>query len=129
MNTNSIPYLDQVLRFNEQLLGLPALPLVFAGCLAFGYALKAMPFVSNRFIPLWVILGGILGNITLALGTMTGSGLAIAAAIGRQAILGLIVAAAAWLVHNKFLKKYETTGNTETFANPEAKPTTDKHIE
>lgn len=112
MNTNSIPYLDQALKYNDALLGLPALPLLALACLCMGYAGKAMPFLQNRFIPLAVILIGIFGNVILGLGGTSDKGLALVATIGRQVILGFIVGCVAWFIHNKWLKKLESTGDT-----------------
>jgi len=106
-DTNAIPYLDRILKANDQLLGLPALPLLFIACLAAGYCLKSIPCWPNRYIPLGVFLTGVLGNILLALGTLAGNRQVVIAAIARQAFLGLIAAAAAWLVHNKWLRKFE----------------------
>lgn len=98
--TNSTPYLEQVLRLNEQLLGLPALPLVFVGCLAVGYMSKAIPFFDNRWIPAVV-----LGFAVLAYLGMTP--LADIQSVCRALVLGVIAGAAAWLVHNKFLSRWE----------------------
>lgn len=111
MITNSIPYLDQVLRYNDALLGLPALPLVFISCLALGYAAKACPFVPNRHIPLVVLLGGTLGNIVLGLGGLRGPMQSVTQDIARQSMLGLIVSCVAWYVHSRYLKKFESTDN------------------
>lgn len=98
--TNSTAYLQQVLQINDQLLGLPALPLVFVGCLAVGYMSKAIPFLDNRWIPAVV-----LGFAVLAYLGMTP--LSDAPSVFRAVVLGVIAGAAAWLVHNKFLSRWE----------------------
>lgn len=114
MNTNSIPYLEDALKLNDALLGLPALPLVLLGCIACGYLFKSIPVYPNRWIPAGVFAFGILANLWLG-------GFKDA---GRGVILGLLAGGAAIIVHRKFLKsvideKYFTsTGDTEITKKP-----------
>lgn len=115
--TNSIPYLDQALRLNEALLGLPALPLLFIGCLAFGYLLKTVPFYKNRWIPFSNFCFGILGNLCL-------SGVSNRYEIAKSVILGIVAAGSAWYVHRKWLSKiiderYFQPGDTEQLTKPD----------
>lgn len=107
MNTNSIPYLDKLLDYNQQLIGLPALPLLFIGCLAFGYMVKGFPFISNRFIPTCVVLLGIVGNMALCLDNLQANWRGAVVTLVRQGALGGIVSALAWFVHNKWIKPVE----------------------
>jgi holin family Hol44 protein (superfamily V) len=104
--TNSIPYIERLISYNEQLNGLPALPIVFLSCLGFGYMVKGFPFVSNRYIPVLVNALGILGNVALA-APYAGDWGNVMALVARQGTLGGIASAAAWFVHNKFLKRLE----------------------
>lgn len=97
--TNTIPYLDQALKINDALLGLPALPLVFLGCLACGYMLKTLPFYKNRWIPAGNFVFGIVANLMLS-GTRTSF------EIGQAFILGIVAATAAWIAHRRWLSSW-----------------------
>lgn len=123
----AIPYLEHVLKVYEQLYGLPALPLIFVGCIALGYALKSLKAFDNRYIPRWVFGFAVICNLVLA-PFEEGTSMRIWA--GRTVILGVITAAAAWLFHAAVLKKIERkfgwfpTGDTQQFIKPkdETKP-------
>lgn len=100
MNTNSIPYLEQAIKINDTLLGLPALPLVAVGCLAIGYFFKALPVYRNRWIPSGVFIFGVLANLTIV-------PIDNKIDFARAFILGLVAGGAAIIIHRKFLSKYD----------------------
>ena len=94
--TNEIStYITKAIEVNDALLGLPALPLVFLGCIAWGYVCKATPFVPNKYIPLLNFVFGCAMNAIID----------TKQPIGRAIILGLIASVAAWVVHYKWLYK------------------------
>lgn len=103
MNTNSIPevntYLNQLTEWSDKLLGLPALPLVFIGCLAIGYLLAAIPPYPNRWIPPGVFAFGVAANLVV-------TPLQNKVDVGRAIIIGLIAGGLSWLVHKKFMSKW-----------------------
>ena len=99
METNivtNVPYLNQVLIWNETLNGLPALPLVLLGCIVIGYMAKLMPFLPNKWIPAIVFLFGIGAN----LGIQTPDNWM------KAIIFGMVAGAAAIFLHRKFLRKW-----------------------
>lgn len=107
MNTNSIPQLDQLLKINDQLLGLPALPLVFIGCIAAGLLLKAVPVYPNNWIPSGVFATGILFNLLVTPLTDVANSV-------RALILGLIAGGGAWIAHRKVISKWITTEDLQS---------------
>jgi hypothetical protein len=96
---SALPYLDQALKVNEALQGLPSLPLVLLGALALGYFLKFIPPYKNEWIPFGVVLGALLANVGIVL--TEGSGDYI-----RAVILGLGAGVASIAVHRKWLKDW-----------------------
>jgi hypothetical protein len=94
-----LPYLDEALKVNEALLGLPALPLVLLGALALGYFLKFIPPFKNEWIPFGVVTGAILANLGIVI--TEGSGDYI-----RAVILGMGAGVASIAVHRKWLKDW-----------------------
>lgn len=99
MDTNSIPYMEQVLKVNDALLGLPALPLVLVGCVMFGYFLKAIPPFPNRWIPAANFAAGILLNLTIT--PLRGP-----QEWTRAVILGMVASGAAWVLHKKVMSRW-----------------------
>lgn len=99
MNTNAIPYLNDVLKINDTLMGLPALPLVALGCVAFGYFLKAIPVYRNRWIPTGVFAFGVVLNLLITPVQNVQDG-------ARVLILGLVAGGLAWVAHRKLLSKW-----------------------
>jgi hypothetical protein len=97
--TNSVIYLDKLLEYNNALLGLPVLPLVFVACLVFGYALKAIPIYRNAWIPFGVFTFGILANTVI-------TPLQNFRDFSRAFLLGMIAGGCAWFAHRKFLRKW-----------------------
>lgn len=118
--TNSIPQLETILKYNDALLGLPALPLVLIGCIMAGYMVKLIPVVSNRWIPAIVFACGITANLLIT--PLSGREGWV-----RAFILGMVAAGAALFIHRKWLRNcidvdiFSPKGNTEIFANPENK--------
>lgn len=117
MNTNSVPYLEQVLKINDTLLGLPALPLVALGCLAFGYFLKAIPVYKNRWIPAGVFACGTLLNLAI-------TPIDNIQAATRALILGLVAGGISIVVHRKVMSRFInddefTNGDTKQLAKPQ----------
>ncbi len=106
METNAIPQLNKILQVNNELLGLPALPLVFIGCIVLGMFLKAIPIYSNRWIPAGVFVGGILLNLGISPFTWAGA--------TRSTILGLIAGGGAWIAYQKVVKKWITTDDLKS---------------
>lgn len=96
---SALPYLDQALKVNEALLGLPSLPLVLLGALALGYFLKFIPPYKNEWIPFGVVVGALLANVGIVI--TEGSGDYI-----RAVILGLVAGVASIAVHRKWLKDW-----------------------
>lgn len=102
-----IPYIDTVLRWNDSLLGLPALPLVLLGCVVCGYMIKLTPFVPNRWIPVCVFAFGILANLGINPPTTFPLGV-------RAVILGMVAGGASIIVHRKLLRKWIDVNVFET---------------
>lgn len=103
----TIPYLDHAIKLNNALLGLPGGLISVVGCLAIGYFLKVMPFVKNRYIPMWVFLFGIIANVFITPIANVGDGF-------RAVILGMVAAVAAVVIHRRFLASYDKEFITET---------------
>lgn len=98
-DTNQVaPIVKKVLEYNDMLVGLPLLPLIFFGCVAAGYFFKAFPPYPNRWIPFGVMCAGILANVV---STPLNSWQVVV----RAVFYGMIVGAAAWIAHRKWLSK------------------------
>ena len=113
-------YIDKLLKLNDQLQALPAWPLVVVGVLACGYALKAMPFIVNRWIPCWLLILAVIGYEFLGVAAVpVGSNWrAWLTVLVRNFILAVVAWGMAWRVHTKWLRKLESTGDTELLAKP-----------
>lgn len=121
--TNSIPYLDDAIRWSESLSNAPAAVLVFLMCIASGYVWKAIHIFPNRFTPLVVMFVGsfLLMGLTWAVD-------AAAPHVLRNACVGFIIGFAAWLAHRLILKRIEdrfgkVTDDTEFVEKPKEKET------
>lgn len=115
-----LPYLNEALKINDALLGLPALPLVLLGCIVCGYMCKLMPFVRNTWIPSLVFCFGVSAN--LGINPPTSIGLVV-----RAVILGMLAGAASVIIHRKFLKGWIDvnvfeTGETKFVNKPKEEP-------
>lgn len=102
-----LPYLNEALKINDALLGLPALPLVLLGCIVCGYMCKLMPFVRNTWIPSLVFGFGVLANLGIQPPNDIGDGV-------RAVILGMVAGGASILIHRKFLKNWIDVNVFET---------------
>lgn len=96
--TNSIPYFEKLVQFDEVLRHAPAGILVFVLCIAFGYVWRAIKVLPNRFTPLVVMLFGC--GFNLALNWKGPERL-------RFAVGGFIIGFAAWVVHRLVIKRIE----------------------
>ncbi len=118
MNTNTpatdIPYLTQLLHYNDALAGLPSLPLVVLGCIVIGYMCKLIPVISNQWIPLVVFVCGIGANL----------GIQKPDNWVRAVIFGMIAGAASIIIHRKLLRGWI---DTDVFPDEQKpKPPTDQ---
>lgn len=100
--TNSIPYLDDAIRWSESLSNAPAAVLVFIMCIASGYVWRAIRVFPNRFTPLVVMLAGAF----LLMG-LTWVSHSTAPVIMRNACVGFIIGFAAWVAHRLVIKRIE----------------------
>ncbi len=123
MNTNEIAlsgvgkYLQIALEWNEHLLGLPAVPLVIVGCIAFGYLLRAWPHFDNARIPSWVVLFGVFFYFGLtiksclddirAAKTIAETVIFFVSWGFRTVVLGLVAGVLAIAVHRVVLRRFE----------------------
>lgn len=108
----NIPYLDQALKVNDALLGLPALPLLFLSCLAMAVLLRVIPVFPNQWLASSQIIFGMVANLFVTK-LQTGSDW------GRALLLGLITGVASVVVYRKYLKdKIETSFDTGSFNKP-----------
>lgn len=106
--TNAIPNFDVLVRWSNQLYGLPATPLIIIFCWAVGYAAKWFPAIPNRQIPVWVLAASVVSNIILNLSARPEHGWdEILVWLVRTAIIGFIAGCAAWVLHAKLLKRVE----------------------
>lgn len=93
------PVLDQLVSWNNALLGLPALPLVILGAIMVGYFCKLLPVISNKFIPTIVFsfaVAAYLGMTPLE-GVRDWT---------RAIILGLSAGGASIFIHRKWLRSW-----------------------
>lgn len=101
--TNTIPYLGKFYEFNDALMGAPVGVLVLLACIAFGYSIKLIPTIDNRWIPSAVIVAGMI--LFPMLSDRGAEPLRIWMA--KTITMGLVIASLAWLIHNKLLKRLE----------------------
>ena len=94
-----VPYVETIKKWNDAALGLPALPLVVAGCVAIGYAAKLMQWVPNRIIPTVVFVYGVLANLGIQPPTTVALGV-------RAVILGIMAGAVSIILHRKWLRSW-----------------------
>lgn len=102
-----LPYLNEALKINDALLGLPALPMVLIGCIVCGYMCKLIPRVQNRWIPGVVFAVGIGLNICMVIPCSLADG-------ARAVILGMVAGGASILIHRKLLKNWIDVNVFET---------------
>lgn len=102
-------WLNQVSEALATLYGLPSIVLVFILCLGLGYFLKTQRWCPNDKIPLIVIAFGV-GFLPL-ISDWRSSPLPLRIWLVRNVVVGFIVGLAAWLTHNKILKRFEDSAN------------------
>lgn len=95
--TESVPWLDTIMKLNDVAIGLPAIPVVIIGCIMVGYFLKLIPVFPNQWIPAVVILAGLGANLLV---TPLDSGINILRAI----TFGMLCGGLAIWIHQKQLK-------------------------
>ena len=119
MNTNTIPYWETLVEWDAKLAGAPSGLLVFALCIAAGYAWKSVKLLPNRVIPLVVMLTGAILHPILSGGD-----------VARTAVIGFVIGFLAWLFHRLILKRIEDRLGvklTEDETDFIAKPPTDNY--
>lgn len=95
-------FIEKAIKINDTLLGLPALPTVLLGCIVFGYMMKLVPIVPNKWIPTGVFGFGIAANI--AMSVMSSSVTMISCT--RGVILGMVAGFASIVIHQKYLRNW-----------------------
>lgn len=124
MNTNSIPYLDEAIRWSESLSNAPAAVLVFLMCIASGYVWRAIKIFPNKYTPLVVMIVGAM----LLMG-LTWVGTAPVPVVMKNFCVGFIIGFLAWLFHRLLIKRLEDwlgtklTDDTEFVEKPKPKET------
>ena len=91
--------------FLQSLYGMPGYLLALVSGIAFGYCLKFLTWYPNRFIPTGVIVWSIALNLLLA--PTRPNGEPIKFWLARHFAVGMIIGVLSWIVHNKFLKRFE----------------------
>jgi len=94
---------QQLLQLDTWLNALPNGAGTIIICLAFGYLLKWLPSVNNRWIPVSVILAGALVYSLLA----ERGDLPLRVFLVKSIGFGLVAGVLAWLAHNLLLKRIE----------------------
>ena len=99
-------WLESAQTWLSKLYGLPGSVLVLVSCIFFGYVLKLLPkrWFPNAGIPVAVILWGCAFNMLMA--DPCADALPIRVWIVKNFLIGLIIGVAAWLVHNKIIKRF-----------------------
>ena len=102
-------WLESAQAWLSKLYGLPGGMLVLISCIAFGYLLKFVPkqWFPNQGIPLAVILWGCTFNMLIA--DPRADSLPIRIWVVKNLLIGLIIGVAAWMVHNKIIKRFSTS--------------------
>lgn len=104
MNTNIPTGLETLYQWESSLSSAPTGVLVLLACLAAGYIVKFLPFVDNKWIPLIVIVVGLLSFPLLSCRPPTEP---VRVWLVRCLILGFVSSCFAWLAHNQLLKRLE----------------------
>lgn len=97
--------MDQILNFLHSLYGLPGYALAGIACLLVGYGCKISEWFPNRRIPLIMMPAGALFNWLLALPRVPEQPVRLY--IAQNVIIGALIGALAWLVHDQLLKQIE----------------------
>jgi len=124
----SFDWLENILSILNKLEGLNAGALVFFSCIGLGYLLKFIKRFPNDSIPLVILLWGPLFMMFIADARSTTMSARVW--VGRNLLVGLVIAALAWGAHYYFLYRIERWfkekfgSDTRTFTKDE-KSTTD----
>jgi hypothetical protein len=102
--------LDNLLSKSVDLLGklygLPGALLVLLTCLVVGYVLRVWKAFPNAAIPVVVVLWGPVFNMLIA--DPKADTFPLRIWLVKNFLVGIVLGGAAWLVHNKGLKRIET---------------------
>jgi hypothetical protein len=106
---NTIDWVDTILQQAVALLGklygLPGGLLVLVSCLTVGYALRMWKWFPNQGIPVVVVLWGPVFNMLIA--DPLADTFPIRIWLVKNFLVGVVIGGAAWLIHNKVLKRLE----------------------
>lgn len=116
-------FLQQITDYLQKLEGAPAAMLVLIACIIVGYALRYIKRFPNDGIPVAVIL---FGGVFYPFIADSNNDLTLRVWLIRNALIGLAIGFAAWLVHNQILSRIEDKfglgPKTETTTTTEPKP-------
>lgn len=97
--------MDSILQFLHSLYGLPGYALAGIACLLVGWGCKVSQWFPNARIPLVMMPAGALFNWLLALPRLADQPLRLY--IAQHVIIGALIGALAWLLHDQILKNIE----------------------
>lgn len=105
--TMNLDDINQLLSYLDKIQGLSAAGLVFLLCIAIGYGWKALPFkwFPNNAIPMAVMGTGAIAMMLMADGRPTTMPPHVWTV--RNLVVGFIIGAIAWAVHNYALARLE----------------------
>lgn len=104
METNSLQFITRVVEdAGHSLSQFGPFTLTVVAVLALGRAIKELPWVANRWIPLINLAAGTA--LFILISDPTDAPYTMRYPIVRHAILGMGAAMVAWALHAKFLKK------------------------
>ena len=95
--------MDEILKWNEQLIGAPSGVLLAGFAIALGYVLKTIPAFNNKFIPLIVVCFCTVGFMLIA--PARPADMALRIWLARNFIIGFIIGFAAWTLHAQLLRR------------------------
>lgn len=101
--------LDKLIAWNDKLLGLPALPFLVVGCIAFGYFIKGVPFIHDKWVPFSCHAFGILGYMALGCITMNFSApwMIVFATLFKNGVIGMIASVSSRMIYRSVIKPLE----------------------
>lgn len=97
--------MKEIIEFLNSLYGLPGYALALIACLLVGYGCKISEWFPNKRIPLVMMPAGSFFNWLLALPKTPEQPLRLY--IAQHIIIGALIGAIAWLVHDQLLKNIE----------------------
>jgi hypothetical protein len=96
--------MNELIKFNEQLLGLPSGALVGIFAIGIGYLLKTLPWFNNRYIPIFVVTLCTVGFMVVA--PVRPVDLCARIYWGRTVLIGFAIGFLAWTFHAQILKRW-----------------------